>query len=56
MSDITKCSSKKCPNKKQCFRIKAKTGECQSYCDFSNICNEKNGYKYQLDISKGGRK
>ena len=46
MSDITMCTSIKCPQLNTCYRAQAKPDNlCQSWSDFEYTCNEESGFE-----------
>lgn len=44
MPDITMCSSKECPMRGSCYRIRAKPDKLQSWTNFEYFCNENSGF------------
>jgi hypothetical protein len=47
IADISMCQFSECEKKDTCYRYKAEpNSQYQSYMEFQNICNEKNGYQW----------
>lgn len=44
LADITMCSSKHCPVRKNCYRSTAKPCNFQSWSNFEEVCNENNDF------------
>ena len=44
IADITMCSSEVCPMREECYRVRAKPSEYQSWSNFEYRCNEKSGF------------
>ena len=50
MSDITMCTSTKCPVKEACYRAQATADKLQSYSNFEYTCHEDNGFVYYIPL------
>ena len=44
IADITMCTSGSCPYRDECYRVRAKPSEYQSWSNFEYTCNENSGF------------
>ena len=45
MADITMCTSENCPYRDECYRVRAKPVEYQSWSNYEYTCNENSGFE-----------
>lgn len=50
--DISMCLSDNCPMRDSCYRVQAKPGQYQSWCNFEYTCNEDNGFCDYIKLNK----
>ena len=44
IADITMCANEVCPMREECYRVRAKPSEYQSWSNFEYTCNENSGF------------
>ena len=55
IADITMCTSESCTYRDECYRVRAKPSEYQSWSNFEYTCNENSGFEDFMPVKHFGK-